>query len=130
MTKKNAALAVLTALILIGLCGCEPKSNTKVDMAKSFDTVKAEAAKMNVEQLRKKALAFKNAIDAKGDDITKVMQNMNAQSAANTGDGIKLNNKTEIDSFMQTIGDLKKRYDIYISYLKEKNGDLTGLSLK
>ena len=130
MTKKNAALAALTALILIGLCGCEPKSNTKVDMAKSFDTVKAEAAKMNVEQLRKKALAFKNAIDAKGDDITKVMESMNAQSAANTGGGIKLNNKTEIDSFMQTIGDLKKRYDIYVSYLKKKNGDLTGLSLK
>jgi hypothetical protein len=130
MNKKNAALLALTALVVIGLCGCQPKSDTKLDMAKDLETVEAEAAKMDVEQLREKALAFKNAMDEKSDEITKVMQNMNSQTQGNAGDDIKLNNKTEIDSFMQTIGGLKKRYDIYMSHLRKKNGDLTGLSLK
>ncbi len=127
--KKNIALLTLAALVVIGFSGCKPKSDVKLDMAKSFETIKAEAAKMNVDQLREKAMLYKNAIADKGKDITKIMQSMNAQTSAKAGDDIKLNNKPEIDNFMQTIGNLKKRYDIYISHLKQKNADLTGLSL-
>jgi hypothetical protein len=127
--KKNIALLALAALVVIGFSGCKPKGDTKLDMAKSFETIKAEAAKMNIDQLRKKAMLYRNAINDKGDDITKIMESMNAKKPAKATDDIKLNNKTEIDNFMQTIGNLKKRYDIYISHLKQKNADLTGLSL-
>lgn len=127
--QQNVTLLALTTLILIGLAGCEPKSSVKMDRAKSLETINAEASKMSVTELRKKTMMFKNAITAQAGQVTTIMESISPDTAGNTNKNIELNNSPDIDNFMQTIGDLKKRYDIYMSYLKQKNGDLTGLSL-
>ena len=121
--EKKTILITLSVLFLSAFSGCEPKNSAMIDISKPMETVKTEAAGMDTAELREMALKYKNAILAQKDKINNLMKNIRQSQtpeAAQTDD---------TQDLMTKIGEMKKRYDIYIDLLKERNADITGLKL-
>jgi predicted nucleic acid-binding Zn-ribbon protein len=83
---------------------------------------------MSVEKLRSMALTYKDAITAKKDEIAKVADKLKEIPVAKMlGDEAK-GLKTDIDSLAKSVSALKERFQVYYDKLKEKGGDLSGLT--
>ncbi|GAF80380.1 unnamed protein product, partial [marine sediment metagenome] len=67
-SPKAVTLYLLLLLCTLGLTGC----GKKADESKPISEVKAEAEKMDVEQLRSMAIKYKDAIVAKTTDMEKI----------------------------------------------------------
>ncbi len=125
MKTLKIGLCVIAAVCLLCLAGC----GKKADENKPVSEVKAEADKMNVEQLRAKAMEYKDAIVAKKADIEKVTaklkeipvtEQMGAEAKALQADIANLN---------KSVAALTERFQIYYSKLKEMGGNVSGLEL-
>jgi len=122
---KNIVICLLVGCVL-GLAGCGKKA---ADEAKPISEVKAEAEGMNVDKLRSTAMAYKDALMAKKDEVGKVMTKLKDVPVAKMmGDEAK-DLKTEIDALGKSVSALKTRFQVYYDKLKEKGGDLSGLEL-
>ena len=113
-------LLVLCALTLLG-CG------KKADENKPIAEAKAEAEKMNVEQLRSMAMKYKDAVTAKTDEVKNVADKLKeipiAKMLGEEAKGLK----TDIADLNNSAKALKERFQVYYEKLKEKDGDLSGL---
>lgn len=115
-------LLVLCSLTLFG-CG------KKADESRPVSEVKAEAEKMDVEQLRSMALKYKDAIMSKQDEIAKIGAELKkipvAEMLGNEAKGLK----ADIESLTKSVSALKERFQVYYDKIKEKGGDLSDLKL-
>jgi hypothetical protein len=122
---KNILVGCLFILSSLSLCGCGKKADTE----KSIADIQAEASKMNVEQLKAKAMEYKNAIVAKKAEIEKVTaklkeipitQQMGAEAKAL---------QTDIATLSKTVAALTERFQVYYNKLKETGGSVAGLEI-
>ena len=110
---------------LLTVCGC----GKDADPTKPIPEVKAEAEKMDLAQLRDKAMTYKDAIAAKVKEIEAEGLKLKEIPIADImGDKAK-KLKDDIDELTQTVAALKERLNIYLEELKKKGGDTTGLQI-
>jgi len=119
---------------LLSFAGCGKKAGQSKPTAQANETiavaqVQAEAGKMNVEQLKAKAMEYKDAIVAKKAEIEKVAaklkeipitQQMGTEAKALQADVANLN---------KTVAALTERFQVYYNKLKEMGGSVSGLEI-
>ena len=122
---RHIVFYCLLALCSLALLGC----GKKADENKPMSEVKAEAEKMNLDELRSMALKYKEAIMAKRDDIAKVTAELKkiplTKMLGKEAKGLK----SDIENLNKSISALKARFEIYYNKVKEKDGDLSGLEI-
>jgi hypothetical protein len=125
---KHAALWSLLALCSLVVLGCG-KGGQEADEAKPISEVKAEAEKMDTNQLRAMAMTYKEAIVAKKNEIEKVTAKLKEIPLTEMiGEEAKAL-KADIAKLNESITALKARFDVYYEKLKESGGDLSGLQI-
>ncbi len=130
MRKVVLAISLLMCVLLVQSCGKKGGSGSqKADENKSVAEIKAEAAKMDVEQLRSLALKYKDALMAKQDEIKKftdtlakipITEKLGKEAQALTAD---------ISNLSKSVNALKERFQIYYDEIKKKGGELKDLTL-
>ncbi len=124
-TVIKTGLCLLVAGCLLGFAGCGKKADTEAPVA----DVKAQAETMSVEQLRAKAMEYKDAIIAKKADIEKlgaelkkipITEQLGAEAKALQADIANVN---------KSLAALTERFQIYYNKLKEKGGNVEGLKI-
>ncbi len=125
-TVKCVALYCLLAVLVVATGSCGGK---KADENKPLSEVKAEAQKMEADDLRESAMAYKDAILAKRNEISKLADDLKDVPLTEiVGDEAK-DLKQEIETLTRSTQALKERFDIYFARLKDQNGDLAHLEL-
>jgi uncharacterized coiled-coil DUF342 family protein len=126
MKKFNWLVMVfLVAVMVLGWSGCKKESTP----AKTPAEVKAEVEKMDVDQLRSKALDYKKQIMAKQEEIAKVSEKLKGIPVAEVlGDEAK-KLKGEVDQLSKAMKELTSHFQVYYDQLKANKGDLSGLEL-
>ena len=119
------SLLALCSLIVLG-CG---NGGQEADETKPISEVKAEAEKMDTDQLRKTAMAYKEAIVAKTSEIEKVTAKLKEIPVTEMiGEEAKAL-KTDIANLNESVTALKARFNVYYEKLKSAGGDLSGLQI-
>ena len=122
-SAKKIALYSLLAVSLIVAVGCGTKANEN----KPLSEVKAEAEKMNTDELRATAMEYNKAIKAKKGDVEKIADKLkDIPPAELLGEKAK-NLKADMEKINQSVSALQERFQIYYDQLKEKGGDVSGL---
>jgi hypothetical protein len=122
-TRMGWVLAVVGMLVLGG-CG-----GKKADENKPLADVQAEAGKMSAGDLRDMAVAYKDAIMAKQEEVKKLADKLKGMSINEMmGEGAK-KLKADSEKLETSVSALKERFDVYYQELKKKNGDVSGLDL-
>lgn len=129
---KKLILVTMLLVCVPGLqsCGKESGSGTqKVDETKPIAEIKAEAAKMDVEQLRAIAKKYKDALLARQAEVKKltdslakipITEKLGKEAQALTAD---------IDNLMKSVNALSERFGVYYDQIKAKGGELKDLEL-
>lgn len=124
-TVIRIGLCILLAGCLLGLAGCGKKADTK----KSIADIQAEASKMNAEQLRAKAMEYKDAIVAKKAELEKVTAKLKeipiTQQMGTEAKALH----TDIANLSKAMADLTERFQVYYNKLQEAGGDTSGLEI-
>ena len=124
-TVKDAKFYLLLLLCSLVLLGCSQKA----DEDKPISEVKAEAEKMDADQLRSMALKYKEAIVAKKGEVEKLAAKLKDIPVAEMmGDEAK-EIKADIDNISKSVSSLKDKFNVYYNKLKEKSGDISGLDI-
>ena len=122
---KCITIYCLLVLFVFAMAGC----GKKADENKPISEVKAEAETMSVEKLRSMAMAYKETFDAKKADIKKLTGKLKDLGPAKMlGDEAKAL-QADIKELTNSLSALKDRFQVYYNKLKEKGGDLTGLTI-
>lgn len=116
------SIAVFSMLIILG-CGKIADEN------KPLNEVKAEAAEMDVEDLREMALAYKELIHANLEEVGKIKNKIKEIPLKEMFGEQAQELKQELGPVIKSISELKKRFWVYYSELKKKSADLSGLEL-
>jgi uncharacterized lipoprotein YehR (DUF1307 family) len=123
---KRIMFAVFAVVLSVGLCGCGKKS---ADAGKPMEQVKTEAEKMSTSDLRSTAMAYKDAITAKKGELETLVAKLKAiPLAEKLGEKAKSLN-AEIGKVNESITALTERFRVYFDKLKEKGGDVSGLTI-
>ena len=122
---KTITIFSMVALLAMSLIGCGSKADEDITVADA----KAEAEKMDVEQLKAKAMAYKDAIVAKKADVEKVMAKIKEIPPMEAMGEDAKSLKAEVDKINESISNLKAIFQVYYDKLKEKGGDISGLAL-
>ena len=124
-TVRNVTFYCLLILCSLAVLGC----GKKADENKPLSEVKAEADKMDTEQLRSMAMKYKEAIMAKKAELEKLTTKLKDVPVTETlGEEVK-QIKAEIDNISKSVSAIKERFEVYYQKLKEKGGDLSGLEV-
>ena len=121
-TKNIILYSVLVAGLIVAV-GC----GKKADESKPISEVKAEAEKMNTDELRASAMAYKKAIEAKKGDVEKLADQLKEIPVAEMLGEEAKSLKADMDELQQSVSALQERFQIYYDKLKEKGGDVSGL---
>jgi hypothetical protein len=100
-----------------------------VDIQKPVAEVQAEAQTMTVDDLKATALKYKEAIVNKQADVEKLFTKIKEIPITEALGQEAKTLKTDLKSLETTVSALKERYQVYYNTLKEKGGDLSGLTL-
>ena len=126
--QKYLMAIVLFAVAAFVLVGCG-KGGGGVDENKPVSEVKAEAARMDVEQLKKMAAKYKDAILAKQKDVEAITKKL-AEIPLTKKLGTEAQGLTaDIKDLTTTINSLKERFGVYYDKLKEMKADVSELTL-
>ena len=124
-TLVRAGLCIMIAICLFGFASCSKKADTDKPIAE----VQAEASKMSVDQLKAKAMEYKDAIVAKKAEIEKVTAKLKeipiAQQMGTEAKALQ----TDIANLSKALSDLTERFQVYYNKLKEAGGDISGLKI-
>jgi uncharacterized lipoprotein YehR (DUF1307 family) len=121
----RTGLCVLIAACLISFTGCGKKADENKPMSK----VQAEAAKMNVEQLKAKAMAYKDSIIAKKAEIDKVTEKLKAIPVTEQLSAEAKKLQDDIKNLGKSVSALTERFQVYYNKLKEMGGNVSGLEI-
>jgi chromosome segregation ATPase len=113
------------------LSGCGSKSDTpaSVDETKPIAEVKAEAEKMNVEQLKATAQAYRQAIVAKQAELEKVAAKLKDIPVTEALGEEAKSIKTDLENLNKSVAALTERFQVYLEKLKELGADVSGLDI-
>lgn len=121
---KTISLICLIVVMVLSLTGCGKKS----DSEKTAEEVQADVEKMSVEQLREKALEYKEAIIAKKDEMAKIHDKLKDVPPNKLAEEMRAM-KADVDKINDAIESLTEKYKIYYNKLREKGGDLSDLEI-
>jgi len=121
-TKKIILYFVLVATLIVAV-GC----GKKADENKPISEVRAEAEKMNTDELRTTAMAYKKAIEAKEGDVEKLAAKLKDIPVTEMLGEKAKSLKADMDELQQSVSALQERFRIYYDKLKEKGGDVSGM---
>jgi len=124
-TLTRVVLCIAIAGCVLGLGGC----GKKADENKPVADVQAEASKMNVEQLKAKAMEYKDAIVAKKADIEKVAAKLKEIPITEQMGTEAKALQADITNLTNSVSALTERFQIYYNKLKEMGGDVSGLDI-
>ncbi len=116
----NIALCFVLLSAVVTLIGC----GKKTDETKPISEVKAEAEKLDLDQLKEMASAYKQAMTDKIAEISKVADQLKEIPITKMLDEEAKAIKAEMTDLSKSLSALKERFDVYYSKLKEKGGDL------
>jgi hypothetical protein len=125
MNTIKIGLCVLIAGCLLCFAGCGKKANSEQPIA----DVQAEANKMNVEQLKAKAIEYKDAIVAKKAEIEQVATKLKAIPITEQMGSEAKGLQTDIANLTQSLSSLNERFQVYYGKLKAMGGDVSGLGI-
>ena len=120
---RNIILCCLLALCPLAILGC----GKKADENKPLSEVKAEAEKMDTDGLRKMAMAYKEAVEAKKSEVEKLTAKLKDIPVTEILGAEAKALKADIENLNKSISALKERYEVYYQKLKAEGGDLSGL---
>ena len=130
MLKAIFSTTLLVCMLLFP--GCSKKSGSvpkDVDENKPIAEIKAEAEKLDVEQLRAIAKKYKDALLARQDDIKRMTDSL-AKIPLTEKLGKEAQALTaDIDSLMKSVNALSERFQVYYDKIKAKGGELKDLEL-
>ena len=130
MRKVILVTTLLTCML--GLQSCKKKSGSgpqKVDENKPIAEIKAEAEKLDVEQLTVIATKYKDALLARQAEIKKLTDSL-AKIPLTEKLGKEAQGFTaDIDNLMKSVNALSERFQIYYDQIKAKGGELKDLEL-
>lgn len=118
-------LCIVIAGCLLGLAGC----GKKADESKPIADVQAEAAKMDVAQLKAKAVEYKDALVAKKAEIEKVAAKLKEIPVTEQLGTEAKALQTDIANLNKSVTALTERFQVYYNKLKETGGDISGLEI-
>lgn len=122
---KTITLYFLVALLTVSLFGCGGKADEDITIADA----KAEAEKMDVEQLKAKAKGYYDDIKAKMGEVDKITDKLKdippLEALGEEAKGLQ----ADISELNKSISNLKARFQVYYDKLVEKGGDTSGLQL-
>jgi outer membrane murein-binding lipoprotein Lpp len=124
-TVIKIGLCVLLCGCLVGFAGCSKKADADKPMA----DVQAEAAKLDVAQLKAKAMEYKDAIVAKKAEVEKVADKLKAIPIAEQMGTEAKALQADITNLNKSVSALTERFQVYYNKLKEKGGDVSGLEI-
>ena len=130
MSKVTLTTTLLICLLLLPGCGKDTGSGSqKVDENKPVAEIKAEAEKMDVEQLRSIAMKYKDALTAKQAEVKKLTDSL-AKIPLTEKLGEEAQGLTaDIDNLMKSVNALTERFSVYYDQIKAKGGELKDLEL-
>ncbi len=124
-TLTRVVLCIAIASCVLGLAGC----GKKADESKPIADVQAEAAKMDVAQLKAKAMEYKDALVAKTAEIEKVAAKLTAIPVTEQLGTEAKSLKADIENLNKSVAALTERFQVYYNKLKEMGGDVSGLEI-
>lgn len=101
-----------------------------VSATRPLTEVKAEAANLNVTQLKETALKYKDAITAKSGELQPLLEKLKALPLSQKLSGEGLQIKDQINQIKGSVTALKDRYDVYANRLKEMGVDVSAFLKK
>ncbi len=122
---KNAAFCSLLVLFSLAVFGC----GQKADENKPMSEVKAEAEKMDNDELRTAAMSYKEAITAKKGELEKIVAKLKEMPVAEMMGEEATGVKAEIGDLNKSVVALRSRFEVYYEKLKAKGGDTSGLEM-
>ncbi len=121
---KKLMLIALLAAFVVGLTGCGGD-----DDSITIEQAKAKAEKMDVDQLKKEAIKYKDKIAAKQKDAVKLMEDLKSVPITEAmGDKAKAI-KEDMGKITESVQKLTEIYNVYLNKMKEKGGDPAGVEL-
>lgn len=122
---RNAIFWSWLVMCSLAVLGCSQKA----DEEKPMSEVKAEAEKMNTDELRTVAMKYKEAITAKTGELERINAKLKeipvTEMLGEQAKGLK----ADIEDLNKSISALKERFDVYYLKLKEQGGDTAGLQI-
>lgn len=125
-TKKHWGVLLMVCALAFLIVGC---GDDGVDESKSVDDIKKEAQNMDTDDLRAKALKYKDAIETKMKEMAELKEKLPTNPAELLSEDTK-ELKSEIEDLNKAIKPLKEKLQVCIDQLKEKKGDVSGLEIK
>jgi len=117
--KSRKMITLLLCAGLLTFAGCKSKSGgaAKVDETKPITEVKAEAEKMDAEQLRAAALNYQKAIEAKEPEVQKLADQIKAIPLTELMSEKATTLKADMEKLSKSIAALKERMQVYVDQL-------------
>lgn len=100
-----------------------------IDLDKTVEDLKAEAAKMSVDDLRAVAVKYKEAIEKKQVDIDAVAEKLKAIPMTEKLGTEAQDLTKELKTLTESLKPLTERLSVYVDAIKVKGGDLSGLTV-
>ncbi|MCX5643959.1 MAG: hypothetical protein NTZ17_04640 [Phycisphaerae bacterium] len=143
--RTYLALSCLIAVSGLALVGCAKKVDkappakttttgagaavtADADVEKPITEVQAQAQTMSVADLRSTAVQYQQAISAKQVDLQKVWAQVKEIPITDALGEKAKSLKTEAQKIESSVKALTDRFQVYYNKLKEKGGDLSGLT--
>jgi hypothetical protein len=129
------ALIAIFGLVILGGCGTPSgtagasKMSAGADETKPIATIKAEIAKMNQKQIKEAGMKYKQAIEAKRGDLTKLAEKIKKTPSATTPGPESDKLMAELETITKSVAALNERLNVYIDKLKEMKVDTADLKL-
>ncbi len=134
----GAVCLAVFAVVVLGGCSkkdtAAPEAGTGskaggIDLSAPISELKAAAANMDLSQLEKTAEQYMTQITAKKDELEKLAEQFKAiPMAQKMGEEAK-ELQGEITDLTGTLGDLMKRFEVYLDAIKEKGGDVSKFTI-
>ena len=103
--------------------------NVTADVEKPVAEVQTQAQTMSVADLRATAVQYAQAISVKKEDLQKVLAQVKEIPLAEALSEKAKTLKAEVQKIQTSLKDLTDRFQVYYNKLKEKGGDLSGLTI-
>ncbi len=124
-TLTKIGLCIMIAGCLLGFAGC----GKKADESKPIAEVQAEADKMDAEQLKARAMEYKEALVAKKAEIEKVAAKLKEIPVTEQLGAEAKTLQADIANLNKSVTALAERFQVYYNKLKEMGGDVAGLEI-